>query len=149
MDVFIGVDPGHKSGAYTIAVEKSKNMIAYRLDDMASFLEHLHEYKDFHRRIILEEIPYYVGRDIPSSTGVKLGYSAGLVAGIGLGERIPVHTVKPKEWQAGFAGLRGTKGAERKRILRGHATRLYPHLRPTLRTADAILLTHYFINNPS
>jgi len=149
VEVFFGVDPGHKSGGYTVCVEKAKNIIAYNLDDMASFLEHLHEYKDFHRRIILEEIPAYTGRNIPSSAGVKLGYSAGLIEGIALGERIACHKVKPKDWQKGLSGLKGLTGAPRKRKLRDHATRLFPHLSPTLRTADAILLTAFYINNPS
>lgn len=149
LNVFFGVDPGHKSGGYTVCVEKTKNLIAYNLDSMASFLEHLHEYKDLNRIIVLEDIPAYVGRNIPSSAGVKLGYSAGLIEGIALGERIPCHKVKPQVWQKGLSGLKGLTGAQRKRVLRDHANRLFPHLKPTLRVADAILLTNFYINNPS
>ena len=148
LTVYFGVDPGWKNGGFTVCVDGNpKNLIAYNLNDTAEFLDHLREYKGFDRQIILEEIPFYVGKNIPSSTGVKLGFSAGLIEGIALGENIPLHKVKPKKWQGGLSGLKGTSGAERKRILRGHAARLYPHLSPTLRTCDAILITNFFINN--
>lgn len=150
IQVDIGVDPGWKSGGYTICVDgKPKNMVAYNLNDIGDFLEHLHEYKDLSRRIILEDIPFFTGRNIPGSAGVKLGYSAGMIEGIALGERIPCYKVKPTTWMKGLSGLKGKSSAERKRTLRGHATRLYPQLSPTLRTADAILLTHHFITNKS
>ena len=51
--------------------------------------------------------------------------------------------VAPKRWQAGLH-LKGLKGSERKRALRDNAFRLYPDLKPTLKTADAILLCDYF-----
>ena len=105
--VYFGVDPGWKNGGFTVCVDGNpKNLIAYNLNDTAEFLEHLREYKGFDRRIILEEIPFYVGKNIPSSTGVKLGFSCWVNRRYTLGENIPLHKVKPKKWQAGFSGLK-------------------------------------------
>ena len=150
MDVTFGIDPG-KSGGMTVCVDnKSKNLIAYPMEGPTVLLEALEEYKDLHRRIVVEDCPPFAGKLIPSSAGFKLGYSCGQIEGIALGMRIPCYKVKPKEWQSGLklGGLKGKTGASRKRVLKEHATRLYPHLSPTLKTADAILLTHFFINNP-
>ena len=150
MDVTFGIDPG-KGGGMTVCIDnKPKNLVAYAMDDPTVLLESLEEYKDMYRRIVVEDCPPFAGKLIPSSAGFKLGYSCGQIEGIALGMRVPCYKVKPKEWQNGLklGGLRGKTGAARKRVLKEHATRLYPHLSPTLKTADAILLTHYFINNP-
>ena len=147
MDVTFGIDPGYNSGGYTVCVEKTKNMVAYPLDSISSLLEHLHEYKDLRRRIVLEDVPPYVGKDIPSSTSFKLGQSCGLIEGLALGLYIPCEKITPKRWQKGLSDLKGKTGSPRKRVLRDHATRLYPHLKPTLRTADALLLTHFYLTH--
>lgn len=150
IDILIGIDPG-KSGGMTVCIDNQpKNLVAYPLEDITTLLEALEEYKEFSRRIVVEECPPFVaGKNIPSSAGFKLGFSCGQIEGVALGMRIPLYRLKPKEWQAGLSGLKGKTGATRKKALKAHATRLYPHLSPTLKTADAILLTHHFINNPN
>lgn len=146
--VVFGFDPGTSGGLTVCLDSKPQNMVAYNLEDLSSTLEILQEYKEFRRIIVLEEPPPYAGKNIPSSAGYKLGRSVGQIEGLARGLFIRCELISPKTWQKGLSGLTGKSGNARKKVLKEHASRLYPHLKPTLKTADAILLTHFFINNP-
>ena len=149
-DIFVvfGVDPGTQGGITVCLDGKPQNMVAYNLEDLSSTLEILQEYKEFRRIIVLEEPPPFAGKNIPSSAGYKLGVSVGQIEGLARGLFIRCEKISPKTWQQGLTGLSGKSGSARKKVLKNHASRLYPHLKPTLKTADAILLTHFFITNP-
>lgn len=69
----------------------------------------------------------------------KLGVNFGQWEGLLNGLNIPFRVVSPQRWQK-FLGLRA-KGD--KRITRECAERLYPGMRITHKTADALLLAHY------
>ena len=143
MKVTFVLDPG-KSGGYVVCYEGLKALTLHNLDGLSELLDHLEEYKAEHREALIEEVPSYAGKDIPSSTTFKLGYSCGALEGAFRALEIPVHFVGPKTWQKGLSGLSGLTGAPRKRVLKEIAHRLYPTLKPTLRTADALLMAHYF-----
>jgi hypothetical protein len=52
--------------------------------------------------------------------------------------------VKPKEWQKGLVGLKSNMGyTARKRMLKDNAVRLYPNLKITNATADAVLIMEW------
>ena len=53
---------------------------------------------------------------------------------------VRVELVKPQMWQRGIPGL---SGSDRKRALKAHAARLYPNLRVTGATQDALLILDY------
>lgn len=150
MDVLFGVDPGKSGGCAVSLDKKDKNLVAFPMTDITDLFEALMEYEDFNRIIVVEDCPPFAGKLIPSSAGFKLGFSCGQIEGLAMGMKIPCHKIKPRDWQNGLklGGLKGKTGSMRKRVLKEHATRLFPHLHPTLKTADAILLTHYFIHNP-
>ena len=143
------IDPGAKGG-YCLCLGGLKDVTVFNLDEIGSFLEHLHEYKIYDREVVIEDVPPYAGRNIPSHTAFKLGKSCGLIEGVARGQYIPTHLVTPKEWQKGLSGLKGKTGAPRKRVLKDHAQRIFPHLNITLRNADAVLLAkHFFTNHPT
>ena len=60
---------------------------------------------------------------------------------MGLG--LPVRLIRPQEWQRGIRRVADTKDAARKRALRDEATRIFPNVKLTLKTADAALIADY------
>lgn len=96
--------------------------------------------------VVIEKVPAFVGRAIPSSASFKLGYSYGWIVGLFQGRGFKVVLVTPQEWQKTM-GV-GTKGqrttTEWKNILKQEAQRRHPLVEKiTLKTADAFcLLSH-------
>ena len=96
--------------------------------------------------VVIEKVPPFVGRAIPSSASFKLGYSYGWIVGLWQGRGFKVVLVTPQEWQKTM-GV-GTKGqrttTEWKNILKQEAQRRHPFVEKiTLKTADAFcLLSH-------
>ncbi len=95
--------------------------------------------------VVLENVPPFVGRVIPSSAAFKLGKSCGWLEGYFTGKGFAVVLVRPQEWQKTM-GV-GTKGdsttSEWKNKLKAEAQRRFPMNTITLKTADAFcLLAH-------
>ena len=147
MRAIIAVDPG-KSGGYAISINGAIEAHPYR--DETEFLEHVHELIERPDLTVIEaaveEVPKFIGRNIPGSTTFVLGYHYGWIVGALRALAIPVHLYRPQVWQKGLSGVREAKGAKKKRVLRDHATRLFPSLKPTMATADAILILRHHLN---
>jgi hypothetical protein len=120
--------------------------------EIAEEIQRLAEMDDVLLRIrpgikcIIEDVPKFVGRALPGSTIFPLAFNCGLVRGIAVSLRMPVILVRPQDWQKHFR--LGTKGdtsgtTEWKNKLKAEAQRRYPHLKVTLKTADALLLLAY------
>ena len=96
-------------------------------------------------KCIIEDVPKFVGRALPGSGTFVLGFNCGLVRGIAVSLRMPVILVRPQDWQKHFR--LGSKGdsttTEHKNKLKAEAQRRYPHLKVTLKTADALLMLAY------
>ena len=96
--------------------------------------------------VVIEKVPAFVGRAIPSSASFKLGYSYGWIVGLWQGRGFKVVLVTPQEWQKTM-GV-GTKGkrttTDWKNTLKREAQRRFPLVEKiTLKTADAFcLLSH-------
>ena len=94
-------------------------------------------------RAYLEKVGGYIGRPQPGSAMFKFGVNYGFVLGLLMALGVPVVLIRPQQWQAalqlGKASNYPTKPAW-KRHLRDEATRRFPHLHPTLATADALLM---------
>jgi hypothetical protein len=100
--------------------------------------------------IVIEKVPPFVGRAIPSSASFKLGYSYGWLVGLWQGRGFKVVLVTPQEWQKTI-GV-GTKGkqttTEWKNKLKAEAQRRYPTQTITLKNADAFcILSHSLQHN--
>ena len=99
-------------------------------------------------KVIVERVPPYVGKFIPSSAAFKLGYSYGWI--VGKFANYKTHHITPQVWQK-FLNI-GTKGEQSttqwKNLLKDEAIKLFPNQkRITLATADAYLLLHYALKN--
>ena len=137
MKTYLCIDPG-ASGGWVLDLGTSTS---------TGDIEELTElYPPLNTTVVIEKVPAFVGRAIPSSASFKLGYSYGWIVGLWQGRGFKVVLVTPQEWQKTM-GV-GTKGksttTEWKNKLKQEAIRRWPQAEKiTLKTADAFcLLSH-------
>jgi len=151
MKLTIGIDPG-KSGGYAIAWGGMHSINLHTLDEDFEFVEHIQDLKD-HPDVtsieaVVELVPPFAGKMIPSSTSFKLGKSCGFLEGVLRMAEIPFTLVRPQEWQKGLSGLSGLTSGKRKKVLMNHAKQFFPTTKGlTLKTADAVLILRHFLIN--
>jgi len=150
MRLTIAIDPG-KQGGYAIAWGGLNDINLHKLGEDFEFVEHIKELKN-HPDVtsiegIIEWVPPFAGRNIPSSVGFKLGKSCGFLEGVFRMAEIPFNLVRPQEWQKGLGGLSGLTSNKRKKALANHAKQFFPTAKVTLNTADAILILRHHLNN--
>lgn len=149
MKLTIGIDPG-KSGGYAIAWGGQHKIALHTLDEDFEFVEHMQDLKDHpdvtSMEAVVEHVPPFVGKAIPSSTSFKLGTSFGFLQGVLRMGEIPFVLVRPQEWQKGLSGLGGLTSNKRKKALMNHAKQFFPSTKGlTLKTADAILILRHYL----
>jgi hypothetical protein len=84
------------------------------------------------------------GSPVPGSAMFNFGDGYGYIRGLLAAYRIETHLVRPQTWQVGIPGVRGEKDkATRKRALKEHAARLFPSIKVTLKTSDALCIAAY------
>jgi len=87
----------------------------------------------------LEEIPKYAGKNASAmmKLSTRYGECRGILAALG----IRVYELRPQDWQKVLSlGNRATYGTRWKAHLKERAQALFPHLKVTLKTADALLI---------
>lgn len=152
MKIFLAVDPG-ASGGYALSYGSDFDEVEVRpwvddtewLSDLAALADH----PDAESIVaVVELVPPYVGRAIPSSASFKLGRSYGFICGTIRALQIPLNLTRPADWQKGLEGVRAASGSKKKRVLRDHASRFFPAVPGiTLKTADALLILRHFLLN--
>lgn len=94
----------------------------------------------------MEQVGGYAGKGQPGSAMFSFGRNFGFVLGVLQALGVRVELVRPQKWQKPL-GLGTASGCasrtEWKNRLKACAQRLYPALRPTLSTADAILILDF------
>lgn len=151
MKLTIGIDPG-KSGGYAIGWDGLANIHLHKLEQDFEFVEHMKELKR-HPDVesieaVVELVPPFAGKMIPSSTSFKLGKSCGFLEGCLRMAEIPFTLVRPQEWQKGLSGLSGLTSNKRKKVLMNHAKQFFPQVKGlTLQTADGLLILRHFLLN--
>lgn len=90
----------------------------------------------------LEELVKYTGRNMPSSSMAVYASNWGMIKGMLLAYQYKVILVPPKKWQKvlGLGSATGMSKTEWKNKLKQMAQQLYPQLKITLATADALLI---------
>ena len=151
MKIYLGVDPG-ASGGYAVAYGDLDHVVVRPWVDETEWLEDVEALKrhpDAESVVaIVEHVPPYVGKAIPSSAAFKLGKNFGFICGSIRAMRIPLILSRPQEWQKGLPGLQGLSGQPRKKKLRDHAVRLFPSLKGvTLKTCDALLILNHHLSH--
>ena len=144
----IGIDSGVNGGVCAMYPDgEAKASPLGSISELCEFLIATRE-KSLNKacklQVFLEEVTGYIGgKPQPASRSFVLGKSYGSILGLLVGLSIPFKTVRPQKWQQGLSGIRGIEYTERKRRLKEIATERYPQLKPTLKTADAILIADY------
>ena len=94
---------------------------------------------------VIEDVPAFVSSATSNASSFKLGYNFGFIVGSCRSHGFGTHLVLPKAWQKGLNGLKPNMGyTARKRQLKDNAVRLYPDLKITNATADAVLILDYW-----
>jgi hypothetical protein len=145
--IVLGIDPGARGGI--ACWRRDEPMIASPMpetegDQIELLRELLITLDD--AVVFLEQVGGFIGKGQPGSAMFKFGRSFGFTLGVLQTLGVRVELVRPQKWQKPF-GL-GTASScatrsEWKGKLRACAQRLYPKLKPTLATADAILILEY------
>ena len=156
--MFLAIDPG-KSGAiasYATSYEPpaeprwtaeklatSPQELAEQLRGYADASDHL----EVPRIAILEDVSGYVGKPQPGSRMFQFGRSYGAIEGVLCSLKYQIIRVRPAAWQKTLSLLSypGEAKPSHKRRMRLKALDLFPHLKPTLDTCDALLLLHAYI----
>ena len=144
----IAFDPGKAGGLAHIGPGEGLETIVLRPWTVE------HELSDYLRELnpagydaVIEDVPAYVSAATSNASSIKLGYNFGYIMGCLRTLQFRAHLVKPREWQKGVQGLKPRMGyTERKRMLKDNAIRLYPDLKVTNATADALLILNYWRN---
>ncbi len=147
---YLGIDPGGKGGL--AAIDNSDNVYALKKmpDTLEEILQWCRMFEGTRCYAMLEEVSGYIGVAHPGSSMFKFGRSygaleMGLVA-IGLEEGTTYRLTLPQRWQRGLGLRKKTKGesdASWKGYLKSEAAALFPQLKATLKTADALLIAKY------
>lgn len=147
-DVIIGIDSGANGGVCVLYPDReAKASPIGSISELFDILVQARGYaydNEFAVECFVEEVTGYIaGHPQPASRSFVLGKSYGAILGLLVGLSIPFRTVRPQKWQVGLSGVRGIEYSARKRRLKEIATERYPHLKPTLKTADAILIADF------
>ena len=136
MKFYLAIDPG-ASGGWVF--NNADTVTSGNIDELVDL------HFPLNTVIVLENVPPFVGRIIPSSAAFKLGKSCGWLEGYFTGKGFPVVLVRPQDWQKTMGvGTKGTSTtSEWKNKLKAEAQRRFPLNTVTLKTADAFcLLAH-------
>jgi len=144
----VGIDSGVNGGVCAIFPNgEAKASPIGSIAELCDFLTSAHDISVRQNclfQVFVEEVTGYIGgKPQPASRSFVLGKSYGSILGLLIGLSMPFRTVRPQKWQQGYSGIRGVEYSARKRKLREHAVMRYPQLKPTLKTADAILIADY------
>lgn len=134
--IYIGIDPG-KSGGIAFVSEK-ETLVEPMPDTLMDLFELLNEtYQEESRFCYLERV----------SSSPQMGVRSAFTFGFGFGSlqmallasRIPFELITPATWQRELKCL--TKGD--KNITKRKAQQLFPDMKVTHKTADALLIAEY------
>ncbi|MHC1770108.1 MAG: hypothetical protein AB9869_38470 [Verrucomicrobiia bacterium] len=153
MNTLIAIDPGASGG---IAVRRDGQPadampMPPTEGDMLNLLRQL-AVDPANTVAVVEEVGGYVGKAQPGSSAFKFGRNFGFLLGVLQTLGVRVELVRPQKWQKAL-GLGNASSypsrTEWKNKLKGCAQRLHPHLKPTLATADALLLLEHALGGAS
>lgn len=105
--------------------------------------------------LVLEQLPRFVpmggGKGIPGSMAAVMFENFGIILGAAIALRFKIVRVPPQEWQKGL-GLGNSKDcaskSKWKNKLKGRAQELFPEVKVTLKTSDALLIWEYWHRSP-
>lgn len=149
MLVYIGIDPGANGGI--VALPKDG---AVYLSQMPGSLEEIckeiFEVSDIFSQeevvCCVEKVSGYAGVGHPGSAMFNFGENSGALKAACICQGWALNLIRPQEWQKGL-GIESKRKWENdsdwKNRLRNEAEKRFPKIRPSLKTADALLICAY------
>lgn len=137
MRCVIAIDPGASGGVAWVDAEGIVGAEAMA-DGMTAIVDRLRELTCELRgcAAVVEKVGMWLPGDHPNSA-TKFARHCGNVEAALYGLGVPMREVSPGVWMRTLGKLPSEKGA-RKRAIRELMARRYPHLRVTMKTADAL-----------
>lgn len=146
----IAIDPG-ANGAVAFTC-RDGSIAAVPFDSPDTFLNTLVDFQKANSRMltsdllcVVEKVGGFIGKAQPASAAFRFGENYGYIQGVLRALKVPYELVAPATWQRLYPTH--TKASEdkaqHKRELRDTASRLFPQIRVTLKTADALLLLDF------
>jgi hypothetical protein len=154
MKTIVACDPGESGGfaiqeqhgaVYTVPMPATGGDICALLKEVRDRLTG-EDLREKHPVLVLEDVPKYCGKYLPKSSVFVLAKNFGFVEGVAQSLGYRIELVKPHEWQKTFSlgtASRCASKSEWKNKLKAEAQRLFPELKVTLATADALLLLEF------
>ena len=138
MNSIIGIDPGWSGG---IAITSSEKNYAKGFTNMTEtdIYEEIENVRRYGGKCVayLEKVHSMPKQGVASS--FKFGHNYGFIRGCLTALKIPFYEVSPQKWQSTLGCLSGGD----KNVTKSMAQRLYPELKITHATADALLIATY------
>lgn len=154
---FVTIDTG-SSGAICVVVDR-KHFVLTPLkglepDKILPLLDQAIDYTNNLTAVVIEEPPRFMGTMIPSSRISVLFESFGIMVGYLMANKIKPVRVTPPVWQRDYRESMGVKRGEMKhsqwkKVLTEHAKSHYPCDGLTNQTADALLISRWWLTESS
>lgn len=146
--LFVGIDPGMNGGISFIKPEMDSDFIKAErcpktVHEMAGVFEAGISLAESPDKIVLfvEHVWSFPGDGRVGA--FRFGYNYGLWKGIASANEIDIYNVPPRRWQGALDVPDPLKGRDRKKWLKEHAEGLFPNIKVTFNTSDAILIANY------
>jgi hypothetical protein len=157
---YLGVDPGASGGIAVVTVNRKNRLVDVQAFAMPTtelgILEVLlniitdDRFKGSDIKVVIEQVSGYIGEKQPGSRAFKFGQSYGALRMALYAVGLDPITKIPRTWQSHLhLPPRKKKGAGKeskamfKNRLKEMAIELFPGMKVTLKTADALLIAHY------
>ena len=146
--LYIGIDPGKNGGVALLGKEDEYfRALAFRCPDTEkmhkTLIKHITEYCIDYDYIDLAIEKVWAFPTDARSSAFKFGFNYGVWIGIINAIQIPMIEVAPKKWMAYYDMPPKMDKKNRKKWLRELAEKLYPNIKITYNTSDAILIANY------
>jgi hypothetical protein len=151
----LAIDPGQSGG---VAVLQSRKTDCHAMPptqgDLLELIRSVKRAADIEcvpLVCVLEEVNGFAGKAQPGSAMFKFGEHFGFTKGVVQALGIRLELVRPQVWQKTFGlgtASRCVSKTEWKNKLKAEAQRRFPHLKVTLKTADALLILDYAMRLP-
>ena len=150
-DIIIAIDPGANGGIAFSPYDGETRV--YKMPDtetdIVDLLNDLIEpYREdgFTITVYIEKVGGFTGQGQPGSRMFTFGRGVGVLIGALIAYRCKIIEVPPTKWQKPYGTSKGMTKTQWKNKLKDHAQKLYPQLKVTLSTADALLILNYAVN---
>jgi len=142
----IGIDPGKSGAVAVIADGNVVKVIAFKEQSIGCTIrDMIFQFEGYDIFAYVEKVGAFPGQKQGVSTAFAFGQAYGEIIGCLDALEVPYRLIIPNKWQKGIYGLPKKKDGptEHKRALKIKATQLFPKLKPTLATADALLIADW------